>query len=248
MFFKQKNVVGWLMPCIIIVAISSCSDEGERPEKINKLRAIGVEQSPVAAKPGDTVQLTFYLAGPSQMVLTPRVLIDSNARYGTPVSVTPLDQNVSENVVGPLSLYSYKATVSVPNDASTGVRLAAQGYVRLRYNVAFSQGTDEESIVGDTIVYAPNSPQLNWTAPTIAITKPAPTASAGTVELDGNIDASGTESNRVSWFVSGGKVKNRRAKTTSWQDAPKGSQAIFMTVRGTKTGAFALQSLAVTID
>ena len=162
--------------------------------------------------------------------------------------MTPVEQNVSENVVGPLSLYSYKATVSVPNDASTGARLAAQGYVRLRYNVAFSQGTDEESIVGDTIVYAPNAPQLSWTAPTITIAKPAATASAGTVELDGTISASGTESNRVSWFVSGGKVKNRRAKTTLWEDAPKGSQAIFMTVRGTKSGAFALKSLATTID
>ena len=248
MFFHQKNVLGWLAPCIILVAISSCGSEAERPETINKLRALGVEQSPVAAKLGDTVQLTFYLAGPSQMVLTPRVLIDSNARYGTAISVTPVDQNVSENVVGPLSLYSYKATVSVPNDTSTAARLAAQGYVRLRYNVAFSQGTDEESIVGDTVVYTANAPQLSWTAPTIAITKPAATASAGKVEIDGTISANGTESNRVSWFVSGGKVKNRRAKTTLWEDAPKGSQAIFMTVRGTKSGAFALKSLATTID
>jgi hypothetical protein len=126
--------------------------------------------------------------------------------------------------------------------------LTKQGYARLRYQVKFNASGDDENIVGDTIVYPESSTALSWTAPTIAITKPATTAAAGSLDLEGTIDSQGNETNRVSWFVSSGKVKNRRAKSTVWQDAASGSQTVVMTVRGTKSGAFAIKTQTITLN
>jgi hypothetical protein len=107
---------------------------------------------------------------------------------------------------------------------------------------------DDESVVGDTLLYAPGSPQLEWKPPTINITKPTDNSSAGSVDLEGTISSDGNESNRVAWFVSAGKVKNRKARSTRWEDAPSGSQAVFFTVRGAKSGAFAIKSQAINLN
>jgi hypothetical protein len=66
--------------------------------------------------------------------------------------------------------------------------------------------------------------------------------------LEGTVNSNGKESNRVGWFVSAGKIKNRKSRSTEWQDAPRGAQAVFFTVRGAKSGAFAIKSQTVTIN
>ena len=226
-----------------------CRDDNDRPETITKLRALGVSQSPTIAKAGDPVSLTFYLAGPSQLTLSATPILDLGARYGQSIIVTPVDAAPTETAVGPLSIYSYKANFNIPNDAIITQKILTSGFARVRYNVKFSStGGDEESVVGDTLVYPTGAPQLNWTTPTIAIANPAATASAGTLDLEGAIQSNGQESNKVSWFVSAGKIKNRKARITEWQEAPAGNQTLIFTVRGAKSGAFAIQSQAVNLN
>jgi hypothetical protein len=237
-----------LLGVVFCFLAAACGNESERPETITKLRAIGVEQTPVNAKIGDTVQLTFYLLGKPQTTLTPEVLLDTKSPYSTPVAVTPVDAAPVETSMGSLSLYSYRATMTVAGSPVIAAALTKLGWARLRYQVKFNAAGDDENIVGDTIVYPENSPALTWTAPTIAITKPSATVSSGTVDLEGTIDSAGNETNRVSWFVSSGKVKNRRAKSTVWQEAASGTQTVVMTVRGTKSGAFALKTQTVTLN
>jgi hypothetical protein len=241
-----QQILGSLLLLFFCIA---CSDEEDRQETVTKLRALGVEQSPTVAKPGDTVSLTFYLAGPPSLTLTSTPLADDAARYGPPVVVTPIDASPTESAVGPLSLYKYRASFVAPSDEATLSTLQTKGLVRIRYNVKFeSNGGDGESIVGDTLIYAPGSPQLEWKPPTINIIKPTENASAGDIDLEGNISSDGNESNRVAWFVSAGKIKNRKSKLTKWEEVPTGSQAIFFTVRGAKSGAFAIRSQAVTLN
>ena len=227
---------------------AGCGSKSERPETITKLRAIGVEQVPVNAKIGDTVQLTFYLLDKPDTTLTPEVLLDTKAPYSTPIAVTPVDATPVETSLGPLSLYSYRATIAVVGSSVITAALVRTGSARLRYQVKFNGSGDDENVVGDTIVYPENAPTLAWTAPTIAITKPATTASAGSLDLEGTIDSQGNETNRVSWFVSSGTVKNHRAKSTLWQDAESGTQTVVMTVRGTKSGAFSIKTQTVTLN
>ena len=118
----------------------------------------------------------------------------------------------------------------------------------MRYKVKFSVGADYETVVGDAVVYLPDAPQISWKSPDISIAKPAATGTEGTMDVEGIITSEGVEPYRVSWFVSDGKIKNRRAKATSWSDAAKGAQTLIMTVRGTKSGAFAIKSQTVTIN
>lgn len=232
-----------------VLLFTSCSDDNaDRPELINKLRAIGVEQNPVNSKPGDTVNLTFYLAGPSLQQLTSTVLTDSDMRYGVALPVLPIDAAPVEKVVGPISVYTYRATLIVPQNEVVNLAIAKQGFARIRYDVKFSAGSDSETVVGDSIIYAAGSPQLEWKAPEITITKPSATANSGIIDLDGTIGSSANETNKVGWFVSSGKVKSRRAKTTSWTDTSAGSQAVIMTARGVKSGAFSIKYQDVTIN
>jgi hypothetical protein len=235
--------------CLIpFTLVAACGSTTDRPEVITKLRALGVEQTPVNAKPGDTVNLTFYLAGNASTKITPEVLLDTQARYGSPVAVTPIDTLPAETSLGSLSLYSYRASFTVPTTDAVKVLLAKQGYSRLRYQVKFTASGDDENVVGDTIVYAEGAPQLSWTAPKIEITSPAATGAAGSVALEGSVIGTGDENNLVSWFVSAGTVKNRGAKSTLWQSVPAGTHTVFMTVRGRKSGAFAIKSQAVTVN
>lgn len=230
-------------------ALCACGgDNEERPELINKLRTLGVEQTPVNAKPGDTVNLTFHLAGPPNQQITPTVLLDKSAKFGVPVAAVPVDAAVSETPVGTLSLYSYRATVTVPDGDTVNLAIAKQGFARVRYNINFSSGAESENVVGDSIVYSAAAPQLTWSAPEIAITKPGESAATGGIDLDGTITSAGNETNRVSWFISSGKVKSRRARTTKWTDAARGTQTVIMTARGTKSGAFAIKAQAVSLN
>ncbi|MEI6834604.1 MAG: hypothetical protein WCL28_11495, partial [bacterium] len=62
------------------------------------------------------------------------------------------------------------------------------------------------------------------------------------------ITSDSQESNRVAWFVSAGKIKNRKSRSTLWEDAPSGTQAVFFTARGAKSGAFAIKSQAINLN
>lgn len=252
MKFFDRGFIRRLNFIILVLAASnlaSCSEEEDRQETISKLRALGVEQSPVVAKPGDTVTLTFYMAGPPKLAPAATPVTDAAARYSDPILVTPIDPATQEVEVGPVSLYSFKATYVVPSDDKTLSRLGAKGLLKTRYAVKFvATNGDQETIVGDSLIYPLGSPQLLWTSPTISITKPGTSVSTGKIDLEGSITSTGSESNKVAWFVSSGKLKNRKARTTQWEEASKGSQAIFFTVRGAKSGAFAIKSQVISLD
>ena len=237
-----------LMAMLPIVC-SSCRDDGERQETVTKLRALGVSQSPVNAKPGETVELTYFLAAPPSANITALPAVDDNARYSLPVIATPIDSGVTETNYGALSLYSYKANIVIPSGSAITVPLNLRGFARVRSNIEFSTGNgDSEDIVSDTIVYGDGSPQLNWTAPTVDIIKPSASAAAGKLEVEGSIASSGNETHRIAWFVSSGKIKNRRAKVSTWEDASTGSQTLFFTVRGSKSGVFGIKAINVNLS
>lgn len=243
-------VMLWSLISVTSSFLMSCGNENaERPETITKLRALGVEQTPINARPGDTVSLTFYLAALPNLNISSAVELDTTNRFGVPIIVTPQDASPMETTSGPISLYKFRTTYTVPaSDPSIAASIAKQGYARARYKVRFSAGSEYEAVVGDTVIYPTDAPQLAWKAPEIAISKPATSVASGVTDIEGTITSEGVEPYRVSWFVSDGKVKNRRAKVTSWSDAAKGNQTIIMTVRGTKSGAFAIKSQTVTIN
>jgi hypothetical protein len=246
-FFKSIQRV---TAAACILALVACGNEVDRQETVTKLRTLGVAQTPVNAKPGDTVQLTYYLAGPSGLSITPSLMKDPSSAYGVAVLPTAVSTSVLETNYGSLSLYSYQAAVQIPSDNQVMIAtMAAYGYARVRSMASFLTPTgDREDVVSDSLTYPAGSPALSWISPTLSIVSPASTATSGNLALEGSIEGATSETMRIAWFVSTGKVKNRRSKTTSWEEAAAGAQTVFFTARGSKSGAFAIKAMSVQVQ
>lgn len=230
-----------------LFALFSCGDEQARQEEITNLRGIGVEQSPVVAKPGSVVTLTFHLAAPQGKTITATPYIDTVFRYGTPATVSLIDTTPTEQKLGSISEYALRATFTVPSDAVTIASLEKGSPLRTRYGVTFSDGSRMENIIGDTLVYKADAPEQAWTAPSITIDQPLSTEISSTAAVSSTIKNSISEENRVSWFVSSGEVKNRRSKSTEWSKIAAGDQTLIVTTRGAKSGAFAMKIVKVSV-
>ena len=240
----MKNPLLLLTWTLLFVA---CGNEKEPQEQITKLRSLGVEQTPVIAKLGSNVALTFYLAAPKGKVLTAAAFQDSAFRYGTTTAVTLDSATPASEDFGALSVYKLQAHFVVGTSPIIAGAMQSAGSARIRYGVKFTATDgDDESIVGDTLVYPDNATQQSWNAPSIEITKPTAVPLSGTTDLDATITNTNDETTRVAWFVSTGKVKVRRAKTTEWSDAAAGDQTLILTVRGAKSCGFAIKPMKVT--
>lgn len=232
-------------PLFIFFAFLSCSDDQVRQESITNLRGIGVEQSPVIAKPGSPVTLTFHLAAPQGKAITAAPYIDSVFRYGTTTKVTLVDTTPVEKNLGSISQYTLRATFTAPSDAATLASLEKGSPLRTRYGVTFSDGSRTENIVGDTLIYKADTPEQ--VAPTITIDQPLSAEIGTTATIASTVTNKIAEENRVSWFVSSGEVKNRRAKSTEWSKISTGDQTLIVTTRGAKSGAFAIKVVQVSV-
>lgn len=231
-----------------LTALTSCSDDMPRQEAIEKLRGIGVEQSPVSAKPGSVVTLTFHMLSLQSETITGTPYLDSISKYSVPTKVTLLDTNATEEKLGKISAYSFRAQYTVPSDAATVAALAVKSPSRVRYGVTFNNGSKTETMVGDILVYKEGSAELAWTAPTISIDQPLATTISSSTSISSTLQNSNPEKNQISWFVSTGKVKNRQAKSTDWSEISSGDQTLVVTSRGKSSGAFAMKVLKVTVQ
>lgn len=229
----------------VFFALAACGDDTIRQEEITNLRGIGVEQSPIIAKPGSVVTLTFHMAAPQGKSISATPYIDSVFRYGTSTKVTLIDTVPSEQKLGAISTYTLRASFTVPSDAATVASLESGTPLRTRYGVTFNDGSRTENIVGDTLIYKTSTP--DQVAPTITIDQPLTTDISTTTSISSTITNSIVEDNRVSWFVSSGEIKNRRAKSTEWSKIGSGEQTLIVTTRGAKSGAFAMKTVKVTV-
>ncbi len=230
--------------------ILSCNSEESRQEKVDKLRAIGVSSTPLTASPGSVVTLIYYLAGPSGLTLNAQIFSDSNSSVGLQSPATIDQSSTKETNFGNLSLYQITGTVTIPQQA----RILLSNYfpVRSRYGVRVtSQTGEDQKIVGDILVYPEGSKELQYVTPSVSIQNPAaqtlPSGATQPVELVYN--PVNNENFRVGWFVSGGEIKNRRAKSTEWTvPSDKGSHTLIATIRGLKSSAFSLKVMQVNVQ
>ncbi|MCX6126653.1 MAG: hypothetical protein NTV34_18120 [Proteobacteria bacterium] len=245
---KHRAVRKFFAGAVLALSMASCGDDGERKEVVNKLRALGVEQSPVIATPGGAVQLTFFLAGPKGMILTPKVYLDTAIRYGTSADVSLVDTTPTEEPLGVLSLYKLRAQFTAPSDTSTLGAIALKGNALSRYGVHFQGIEDEETIIGDTLVYSPTSAFVSWKDPAISIAEPVLTTIGTTTILLATVNNPNEETSKVSWFSSSGKIKNPNSKSTEWSEVSAGDQLLILTVRGRKSGSFAIKTARVKVQ
>jgi len=228
--------------------LSGCGDDAERPEVINKLRAIGVATDKPAIAPSttetlSTATLTFVLAAPKGQTLSAEAWTDSESRLGLPVTITMRPETLTADTSLPeLDIWTVQAVLTAPPATAL---VGEQTFVKLRYGAKVVAGSESETIVGDLLMFAADSPELARTNLTVDITAPGGSIPAkGESDLTANIVRSFDENVRVGWFVSAGEVKNRRARNTKWIDPGPGAHTVIVTVRGLKSGSFSWKAVA----
>lgn len=232
----------------------ACDEEEDRYEHLKKLRAFGVASNPVIATPStaaapQVMTLTFHAAVPLGEEITAEPFVDEQARFAQTVELTLVPGSETYTDYAAFRLYSVQATAPVPT-ADLVVIPPEPGFLRVRYGLKLTSGSEEEKIVGNFLLYPAGAPEASWTAPTVDIITPAAgtPASGDDQELKAEITNPIGEDMRVGWFVSDGNVKNRRAKDTEWETPDAGPHTILVTIRGTKSGSFAFKAMDVTVE
>lgn len=234
------------------LGLGACDEDTDRYEKVAKLRALGVTTTPVIAQPStadapQAVTLTFHVALPLGETATIEPFTDDQAKYSLPAPVTIVAGSESYTEYGAFRLFSAQATAPIALESDLEIP-ADPGFLRFRYGVKITSGTEEEKIVGNFLVYPKDATETSWTAPAVDIVTPEAGAGAsGDQDLKAAITNPIGEKMRVGWFVSDGKVKNRRAKETEWETPGAGTHTVLVTVRGLKSGAFAMKAMDVTV-
>lgn len=244
-----------ILVALIPIAQGCNDDESMRAERVEKLRAIGVSSSPLvlpAPGPGATgsIELTAFAALPKGESVSASSFLDEASTYTPVIPVTVDPASATTTSYAALDVYSVKANVTVgPLTAEQEATLALTGKLTFRYGIHLESGTESEDIVGNVLVYPAGSPEVAFQPLSVNVAEPLANAIIGTgpdQKLTGTIARPQEESVKVSWFVSSGKVTNRRARDTSWEPGKTGAQTVIMTARGLKSGSFAMKAVDVT--
>jgi len=247
----------------IVTLASGCGGEdADRYERVTKLRAIGVATNPVVlAAPASgmtsSVELTVFAAMPKGGTVNAAPFLDEASSYGIPVQVSLDPSTAATQSFAALDVYSVKANATVgpltPQQEAIlrGAREQGLGKLTLRYAVKLDSGEESETIVGNILVYPEESPETSFQPLSVTIAEPIANGTVGIgpkQSLSGSITKPQDENIKVSWFVSSGKVTNRRARETKWEPMDAGTQTVIMTARGMKSGSFAMQAVDVTAE
>jgi hypothetical protein len=187
--------------------------------------------------------LEFYIAIAKDHVITTE---DYDISKTEPLSfkITPDPAAITYQEVGDLRIAKVKATGLMPPLAAFDFKgVSSYG---VKYGLTIKDGSETENIIGAVLVFKNDA-------------VPAPSGLNVTIndtvdfsnETEGSIGANllnpTSERFKISWFVSSGEIKNRRALVTKWTPSKSGDQALIVTARGLDTGSFSLSSKAIIV-
>ncbi|SMF83010.1 hypothetical protein [Pseudobacteriovorax antillogorgiicola] len=230
-----------------LAVFASCSEVENTPEKVDKLRAIGVATDSPYYEPGMTVTLTFILATPVlEDISVAEVTLEDELQLALSNISLPTPDDKSE-----LRLYTVTADATLPLAGDLDFA-TFDGTANIAYALIFSQGAEEERVRGSIKIYpAGGSPTNVSGLPSIEITSPSEnsTIGGGTVDLVASLDEKGSDENfRISWFVADGVIEKNRSIETEWEEMSAGTKTIIATARGLTSGTFAYDVIEATIE
>ena len=256
--FCTRFVTSLICTSLITISVGCMAEEEVRVERIEKLRAIGVISNPVvltAPNPGSsaTVELTAYAGLPAGSSITATSFLDEGSAYAPPMPVVMDPTTAVTQSFAALDLYSVKGTATIGplSPAQQALLASPSGKLTLRYGIRLESGEESEDIVGNILVYPNGSDEAAYQALGVNVAEPVANSTVGLTSdqiLSGTITKPQPENVKVSWFVSSGKVTNRRAKETKWAPEKTGPQTVIMTARGMKSGSFAVQAVDVNVE
>lgn len=238
----------------IFLMLLGCSDPKTRPETADKLKPILVlVNAPIQAKQpivplnpanwdgppvaGGTVNLQFHFIAPPGTVLTLVPTVPEPRPLTLPFNAWSIAPAVPYEYPG-LQHTTFTAVATLPSAevlAAAWPRFAIDGFVRLRYAMLVSDGSRELEEAGDFIVY--KDATIAGATHTLfgsTIDSPAQNETVGgkTLDISSTLQNAQGEPVKIGWYVSDGKVKNRRAESTEWELPGSGEYTLVFTVRG----------------
>lgn len=217
----------------------SCSGIDENPERIDKLRAIGVDTDQASysfaeeGQPETSATLSFLLLTKDPAPVTV-ALVDDGA-------YAPLaDIAQTEEIFAEMRLVRVTAKLVIPSQAQT-VLFDEDGSGLVPFALRIVQGSEEELIRSRLRIYQADDPRLALGKPTITLSTlqskaPLP---AGTIPLIADVTKTQDEAYRLSWFVAEGEIDQRRAEDAEWKDVTPGVKTVLVTIRGLDSLQFA---------
>jgi len=234
---------------LFIFLVSCSSDEENRFEVINKLRAIGANASPSFISQDtaalSNVEIQFHVVMPIGNEI-------SLENYQNPdiknivMNLEPDPTSISYVNVGSLRFASFKAKGTIPPEVKA-IKFDGFTSFAVSYGVTVKSGAESENIQGSILVYKSDSmPTVNDMK--IAI-KPDLTFKKSTKSvLSATLTNPIGENYKIGWFVSSGIVENRRSLDTFWTPKESGIATVIVTARGLQTGSFTYDSSAPTVS
>lgn len=238
-----------LVTIIFISYITACGAPSDPFERVKKLRAIGVQSSPLVAPPStdestSIVTLMFHLMIPLGKDITAEAYLDDESTYSVPVKVELDPSSASYEDFSTLRHYTITATVQIPKAEALAFSDENKA-ARLRYAVLFKSGDEEEKVVGT--VFVQEIETLKAFKPlAINIENPPADKVVGKdkkIDIEAVIENKNSEPVKIGWFVSSGRVENRRSKDTKWETGKEDVQLLIATVRGMRSNSFAVEFL-----
>jgi hypothetical protein len=233
---------------VFALIMSSCDDGGERQERVEKLRALGVVSNPAVLSPSaNQGELTIHATLlPGQEVTALKLYEEDNGGPVVPVALALKPETATYTDYSQLRIFSVSATILAPPFLEFSER---SPFHRLRYGVEIVAGEETEKIVGNILYYPNSAEEASWQNHTLALEKPEQVGNSGDeLDLAAALTKAQEETVRIAWFVSSGKIQNRRAITTKWLDMSSGQQTVVLTARGRQSGATSFVVRDVTID
>lgn len=231
-----------------------CGGDEDRQEVLSKLRGIGAIASPLISMPSadatapNQVELTVYATLPIGQTATIEPYVDIPSAFAISLNADQIaiqSASVEYKPYPGFQILSFKASLNVPV-AAMFARFGGAGQVR--YGFILKANDEEEKIVGNFLVYPEGSAELSWTNPEISVVTPTASAVIGSkteVPITATLTNKNSEDLKLGWFASGGEIKNRRAKSTTWKTPDPGEQTLIFTARGRKSRGFAIQIITV---
>ena len=242
---------------LVSIILLGCGGEEDRQENLFKLRGLGAISNPLVSLPTTDpttprkVELRVYAALPIGETATVEPFEDDGSPFFARLSVGDISidtASLAYQAYPGFQIMSFTASLSVPV-AETFARTKGAGQVR--YGFLIKSGNEVEKLVGNFLVYPEGSPELNWVNPEVALENPTEglsLKSGSDVSISAALTDKNDEDLKLGWFASGGKVKNRRAKSTSWETPGAGEHTVIFTARGKKSRGFAMQIVKVKVE
>jgi hypothetical protein len=260
--FKLFKIVGSM---VAILSFTTCNESQDRQELLDRFRGLGTYAEPLVSKPSDGVlvnqaKVSVIMALPLETTANVIPYLDESSTAALPIAeaaVTIDAASFKYTNYNKFQLMAFEASVVIPDIAVLRAIKPDFNGIQARYGFLATlncqtacDGKEREVVIGNLLVFPDGAKELDFKNPELVVPTPqigATLSADSEAEVFSVITDHNTETVKSGWFVTGGKIVNRRARKTVWQTPATGPHSLVVTARGKKSRGFAVQVIEVNV-